>query len=186
MSFTFATSSLDGVVVITPRVFADGRGSFLETYKVSEFVRMGITDRFVQDNHSCSLRGVIRGMHYQKNPCAQAKLIRVSRGAIFDVAVDIRRGSPGYGRWYGNELSTENRQMLYVPAGFAHGFVALTDEADVHYKTTSEYCRATEAGFAWNDPAIGINWPIASPLLSEKDAILPPLAEAENNFVYQG
>ena len=144
-----------------------------------------IAQRFVQDNVSFSRRGVLRGLHYQKTPAAHGKLILVALGEIFDVAVDIRRGSPGYGRWVGLTLSsTQSEQLVYVPPGFAHGFCALSDEAVVVYKTTTEYVPDMERGIRWNDPALNIAWPIAAPILNDRDAALPSLAEADNNFEY--
>ena len=185
MPFTFEKTPLDGVVVVTPRVFPDGRGFFMETYKRSEFAKAGIDVEFIQDNHSSSSKGVVRGLHYQKAPYAQAKLIRVSRGAVFDVVVDIRKGSSTYGQWFGVELSEGSRKMLYVPVGFAHGFAALSDDVEMQYKVTVEYCREAEAGIAWDDPAVGVRWPFGNPTLSEKDTVLPSLERADNNFVCQ-
>jgi dTDP-4-dehydrorhamnose 3,5-epimerase len=168
---------LPGVLLIEPRVFADERGFFLETYNAARFREIGIGDGFVQDNHSRSRRGVLRGLHYQE-PNAQGKLVRCSAGAIYDVAVDIRVGSPTFGKWYGVELSGENRRMLWVPPGYAHGFCALTDDADMIYKCTALYDAKSDRAIAWNDPAIGIRWPLADPIVSEKDAAAPRLAEA--------
>lgn len=164
----------------------DQRGFLLETYKRSEFAAAGIPDVFVQDNHSHSVRGVLRGLHYQKPPKAQGKLITVSRGTIFDVAVDIRQGSPTYRRWVGVTLSSEDRRMLYIPAGFAHGFCALSDEADVVYKVTEEYAPELDRGILWNDPDLAIAWPLPQPILSRRDAQLAPLRAADNSFVYEG
>ncbi|HEX9160854.1 MAG TPA: dTDP-4-dehydrorhamnose 3,5-epimerase [Thermoanaerobaculia bacterium] len=169
---------LAGVVVIEPKVFSDDRGLFLETYNAERYREAGIIDLFVQDNHSRSRRGVLRGLHYQE-PNAQGKLVRCSRGAIFDVAVDIRRGSPQFGKWFGVELSERNQHMLWVPAGFAHGFCALTDECDVIYKCTALYNAASDRSILWNDPEIGIDWPLRDPLLSPKDAAAPRLREAK-------
>jgi dTDP-4-dehydrorhamnose 3,5-epimerase len=168
---------LPGVLLIEPKVFGDGRGFFMETYRADTFRDFGIADTFVQDNHSRSARGVLRGLHYQE-PNAQGKLVRCTRGAIFDVAVDIRRGSPSFGRWFGLELSDANKRMLWIPPGFAHGFCALEDGSDLVYKCTSLYDAASDRAILWNDPAIGIEWPIAEPLLSAKDANAPRLAEA--------
>jgi dTDP-4-dehydrorhamnose 3,5-epimerase len=182
-SFHFQRLAIPDVVLIKPMVFEDERGFFTETYKRSEFAANGIPDQLVQDNHSHSVRGVLRGLHYQKRPKAQGKLVMVISGEIFDVAVDIRKGSPNCGKWVGTVLSSENHQMLYVPVGFAHGFCALTDEADVVYKVTGgEYAPELERGIVWDDPEIGITWPVKHPLISRKDAVLPRLQEADNNF----
>ena len=184
MPFTFLPMRLPGVMMIAPKRFEDERGFFLEFYKASEFAAQGIRERFVQDNHSQSTRGVLRGLHYQRPPKAQAKLVRVLRGEIFDVAVDIRRGSPTYGQWVGVTLSAQDSRMLYVPSGFAHGFCVLSDVADVIYKVTAEYAPETEDGLMWNDPDIGIQWPIDTPSLSEKDTRYPPLKHSEAVFAY--
>jgi len=141
---------------------------------------------FVQDNHSHSTRGTLRGLHFQKEPQAQGKLVIVVQGEVFDVAVDIRKGSPTYAQWVGQVLSTENGCMMYVPPGFAHGFCVLSAEADVVYKVTAEYAPELDRGIVWNDPDIGIRWQIAEPLLSPKDAALPRLRNADNNFIYNG
>jgi dTDP-4-dehydrorhamnose 3,5-epimerase len=170
-------TTLPGVLIIEPKVFGDERGFFMETYHREAFRAAGIADVFVQDNHSRSAGGVLRGLHYQE-PHAQGKLVRCTRGAIFDVAVDIRRGSPSFGRWFGLELSDANKLMLRVPPGFAHGFCALQDESDLVYKCTTLYDPAADRAILWNDPDIGIEWPIASPVLSAKDAIAPRLADA--------
>jgi dTDP-4-dehydrorhamnose 3,5-epimerase len=168
---------LPGVLLIQPSVFTDERGFFMETYHAARFHEAGITATFVQDNHSRSARGVLRGLHYQE-PNPQGKLVRCTRGALFDVAVDIRSGSPAFGRWFGVELTEENRTMLWIPPGFAHGFCALTDGADLMYKCTAVYDGANDRSIAWNDPEIGIEWPLASPQLSPKDAAAPTLANA--------
>lgn len=170
-------TSLPGVVLIEPKVFGDERGFFMETYRLDAFRAAGISDPFVQDNHSSSIRGVLRGLHYQE-PNPQGKLVRCTRGAIFDVAVDIRRGSPAFGRWYGIELSDANKRMLWIPPGFAHGFCALADGSDLVYKCTTLYDPAGDRSILWNDANIGIEWPIRSPLLSAKDARAPLLSEA--------
>ena len=179
MPFDFISLSIPGVVFIQPKVFRDERGFFLETYKYSEFAGAGITERFVQDNHSFSSKGVLRGFHYQKNPDAQGKLVYCVKGKIFDVAVDIRKGSSYFGRWVGRELSDENNAMLYIPQGFAHGFVVLSETADVVYKCTAEYSPANDSGIIWNDPDIGIEWPVLTPLLSTKDSLLPMLKDTD-------
>ena len=170
-------TTLPGVLLIEPKVFGDDRGFFMETYRADSFHAAGITDVFVQDNHSRSARGVLRGLHYQE-PNAQGKLVRCTRGAIFDVAVDIRRGSPSFGRWFGLDLSDANKRMLWIPPGFAHGFCALEDGSDLVYKCTRLYDAASDCSILWNDPAIGIQWPIADPVLSAKDANASPLADA--------
>lgn len=186
MPFSFRRLEIPDVVMIEPRVFRDERGFFMESYKHSEFAAFGIQERFVQDNHSRSKKGVLRGLHYQNPPRAQGKLVRAVSGEIFDVAVDIRKGSPTYGRWVGVNLSEENIRMLYIPAGFAHGFMTLSDVADVMYKTTDEYSPEHEAGIIWNDPEIGIEWPLAEPVLSPRDARWPGLRDAVNQFLYGG
>jgi len=173
----FTETPLPGVLLIEPAVFADDRGFFMETYHLDRFREHGIAAPFVQDNHSRSARGVLRGLHYQE-PQAQGKLVRCTRGALFDVAVDIRVGSPTFAKWYGVELSESNRRMLWVPEGFAHGFCALADESDLVYKCTSLYARENDRAILWNDPDIGIDWPIAAPLLSAKDAAAPRLRDA--------
>lgn len=182
MPFTFTPLNIPDVIRIEPRVFADPRGYFLETYKYSDFAAHGIGEAFVQDNHSRSTRGVLRGLHFQHPPKAQGKLVRAVRGVIFDVAADIRSGSPTFGRWVGEILSDENQRMLYIPPGFAHGFVVLSDIADVTYKVTAEYAPDYDSGIIWHDPTLAIQWPVAAPLISAKDAALPPLIEADNPF----
>jgi dTDP-4-dehydrorhamnose 3,5-epimerase len=169
-------TSLPGVLLIEPKVFGDERGFFMETYHLEAFRAAGIGDTFVQDNHSRSARGVLRGLHYQE-PNGQGKLVRCTRGAIFDVAVDIRRGSPTFGRWFGIELSDANKLMLWIPPGFAHGFCAMEDGSDLVYKCTTLYDPAADRAILWNDPDIGIEWPIAEPVLSAKDARAPRLAD---------
>ena len=184
MTFRFSRLEIPDVILVQASSQKDDRGFFRETYKQSEFAANGIPLAFVQDNHSRSARGVIRGLHYQKQPKAQGKLVIVTRGEIFDVAVDIRKGSPTYGRWLSQILSVDNGDMLYVPPGFAHGFCALSDQADVTYKVTTEYAPELDRGIVWNDPAVGIEWRIREPILSPKDASLPFLQDADNNFVY--
>jgi len=180
----FTETPLPGVILIEPRVFGDARGFFMETYRADLFKAHGIVESFVQDNHSRSARGVLRGLHYQE-PYPQGKLVRCTRGELFDVAVDIRRGSPAFGKWYGTTLSEENKAMLWIPAGFAHGFCALTDDAELVYKATEIYHPEADRGIRWNDPEIGIDWPIADPSLSAKDAAAPLLRDAElPSFAY--
>lgn len=186
MPFRFERLQIPDVILVEAPRFEDARGFFMETYKRSQFAEQGIPHAFVQDNYSRSVRGVLRGLHYQKEPKAQGKLVSVIRGEIFDVAVDIRRGSPTYGRWASAILSEENGRMLYVPVGFAHGFCVLSEQADVVYKVTEEYAPDLDRGIIWNDPDIGIAWPIDAPILSAKDAGLPRLLNADNNFAFAG
>lgn len=169
-------TDLPGVVVVEPPVFTDARGLFYETYHAERFRDAGIGDVFVQDNHSVSTRGVLRGLHAQALT-PQAKLVRCVAGAVFDVAVDARRGSLTFGRWVGVELSAANRRQLYVPAGFLHGFCVLGDGAEVVYKCSALYAPGDEFGVVWNDPDLGIAWPLAEPVVSLKDAALPRLGE---------
>src|SRR5271167_2295005 len=179
-------TSLPGVLIIKPRVFADPRGFFMETYRENMLAAAGITDRFVQDNHSRSSRGVLRGLHYQlRTP--QAKLCRVVQGEVLDIAVDIRVGSPNFGRWMSVLLSGENCLQLYIPRGFAHGFVVRSEMADFLYKCSDYYDAADEYGVLWNDPALGIDWDTPSPILSAKDQSHLPLAQipSERLPVYQ-
>jgi dTDP-4-dehydrorhamnose 3,5-epimerase len=185
MPFEFVPLEIPGLILVKPHMAGDHRGFFLELYKQSDFVRGGISERLVQDNYSRSSKGVLRGLHYQKRPKAQGKLVGCMKGRIFDVAVDIRRGSPHFGRWAGVELTEENRHMLYVPPGFAHGFQVLSESADVMYKCTDEYSPADERGIIWNDPAIGIAWPLPEPVLSGKDRVYPRLKDADNNFEFE-
>lgn len=186
VAFTFQRLKLPEVVLIQPQQRGDQRGLFLESYKQSEFDANGISDRFVQDNYSHSVRGTLRGLHYQLTPHAQAKLVTILRGEVFDVAVDIRRGSPTFGQWVGTTLSSDTFRMLYIPAGFAHGFCVISEQADVVYKMSTEYAPEQERGVIWNDPAIGIIWSVTQPILSAKDLTLPLLAEADINFDYAG
>ena len=172
------TTPIDGVLLLEPRVFGDARGFFFESFNQKTFDEAtGGQWRFVQDNHSRSARGVLRGLHYQLPPHAQGKLVRVTRGAVFDVAVDIRAGSPTYGQWFGAELTGENHRQLWIPPGLAHGFLVLSDEADFMYKTTDYYAPETEGALAWNDPDVAIAWPDTGmpPTLAVKDAAAPRL-----------
>ncbi|EFR41993.1 dTDP-4-dehydrorhamnose 3,5-epimerase [Selenomonas sp. oral taxon 137] len=179
-------TKLPGVRILEPQVFGDARGWFMESWSQKKMENAGIHVDFVQDNHSFSAeRGTLRGLHYQLNPMAQAKLLRVSRGAVFDVAVDIRCGSPTYAQWIGIELSAENYRQLFIPRGFAHGFITLTDNVEVQYKADNLYAPDCDGNIRWDDPAIGVAWPFTPVVLSEKDAIAPSLAErTELNFVY--
>jgi dTDP-4-dehydrorhamnose 3,5-epimerase len=158
------------MVVIEPKVFADDRGFFMETYKKSDFVPAGIDVEFVQENHSKSVAGTLRGLHLQRPPKAQGKLVRVIQGEIFDVAADIRRDSPTFGRWVSVTLSAENRRSVFIPAGYAHGFCVVSPQAEVVYKTTDEYAPELEWGVRWDDPKLGIPWPVSEPLLSPRDS----------------
>ena len=174
-------TSLPEVLIIEPRVFGDARGFFTESWNEQVFDQaVGHAVRFVQDNHSRSVRGVLRGMHFQLPPHTQGKLVRVVNGAVFDVAVDMRRSSPNFGRWDGIELSAENHRQLWVPPGFAHGFLVLSETADFLYKTTDYYAPQAEGCLRWDDPTVGINWPATgvAPMLADKDAKAPLLAEA--------
>ncbi len=183
----FHSTAIAGVVIFEPRVFPDPRGLFFESYNRAVFEAAGITCEFVQDNQSHSVRGVLRGLHYQNPPRAQAKLIRVTSGEVLDVAVDIRKGSPTYGQHVRVLLSGENRRQLFVPPGFAHGFVVLSEAAEMLYKCDQYYSRQDEAGVLFNDPVLGIDWGIdpATARLSQRDAALPPLALADNRFTYR-
>ncbi|WP_044339929.1 dTDP-4-dehydrorhamnose 3,5-epimerase [Rossellomorea aquimaris] len=177
---------LSDVLVIEPRVFGDHRGWFTETYTETKFKDAGINLNFVQDNHSFSAaKGTLRGLHYQLSPKAQTKLVRCTKGTIFDVAVDIRKGSPTWAQWFGIELSAENKKQLLVPQGFAHGFMTLTEDVEVQYKVDEVYSPEHDRGIIWNDSTINIDWPIdIEPILSIKDEEAPTLVDAENNFVW--
>lgn len=177
----FAETVLPDVVVVQPTVFGDDRGFFFESWNARTHAQVvGPDTTFVQDNHSRSARGVLRGLHYQLPPSAQGKLVRCGRGAVWDVAVDIRRDSPTFGRWVGEELTEDNHRQLWIPPGFAHGFVALTDTADLLYKATAFYDPQADRSIAWDDPDIGIDWPLDEPpTLSDKDARAPRLADAD-------
>ncbi|CUS83950.1 dTDP-4-dehydrorhamnose 3,5-epimerase [Candidatus Kryptonium thompsonii] len=178
MPFKFTyVDNIPGLIIIEPVVFEDERGFFMETYSYKEFERVGISEKFVQDNHSKSKKGVLRGLHFQIEPFAQSKLVRCVKGEIFDVAVDIRPNSPTFKKWFGLILSEGNKRMLYIPKGFAHGFVVLSEVAEVEYKVDNFYSPEHERGIIWNDPEIGINWPIEYPILSAKDRNLPRLSE---------
>lgn len=176
-------SELEGVVLLEPQVHGDERGFMVETYRRDAWAELGVEVEFVQQNHSRSTRGTLRGLHFQTEP-GQAKLVRCPRGRIFDVAVDLRRGSPTYGRWEGHVLDDESHRQLFVPAGFGHGFAVLSDLADVAYQLSSLYDPATEAGIAWNDPDVGVEWPVEDPLLSERDRSAPRLAEVAETLSF--
>ena len=177
----FIETEIKDIILVEPKVFGDARGFFMETFNEEIFRENGIMENFVQDNVSRSVQGTLRGLHYQLPPHAQGKLVRVTQGAVFDVAVDIRRSSPTFGKWVGVELSDENKQTLWIPPGFAHGFYVLTETAEFTYKCTSLYAPHAEAGIIWNDPDIGIEWPIVNDkiILSDKDRLLPGLGDAK-------
>ena len=175
-NFKFTKTAIEGIIIVEPKVFGDDRGFFMETYQKEEFAKGGITADFVQDNHSGSTKGVLRGMHYQIN-FPQSKLVRCISGEVFDVVIDLRENSPTYKKWEGVILSAENRKQLFVPKGFAHGFLVLSDTAELLYKVDDYYHPNDEGGIMWNDPEIGINWPISDdfqPILSDKDKKHPP------------
>ena len=180
--FTFKKLEIPDVLVIQTKIFSDKRGFFLESFKESEFISNGINKKLVQDNISHSTRGVLRGLHFQKNPKPQAKLVTVIKGKIFDVAVDIRKNSPTYGKWVSQILSEEEHNLLYVPECFAHGFCVLSEEADVYYKVSNEYSSEHEDGIVWNDPNLNISWPLTDVIVSDKDKQLPLLENLENSF----
>lgn len=184
MTFRFERLDIPDVILIHAHALHDARGFFLEGYKRSEFAAHGVPEVFVQLNYSHSVRGVLRGIHYQLPPRAQGKLVSVIRGTIFDVAVDLRRGSSTYGRWVAVTLSAEAHPLVYVPVGFAHGFCVVSEEADVIYDVTEEYAPEMERGIRWNDPALGIPWPVKQPILTPKDASWPWLQDAEDSFVF--
>jgi len=177
-------TKLPGVLIVEPDVYGDSRGFFMETYSRRRYAEQGIAELFVQDNHSRSARGVLRGLHYQVSP-GQAKLVHVVVGQVYDVAVDIRWGSPTFGQWVGVELSAENHRQVFVPVGFAHGFCVVSESADFVYKCSSYYDKAAERGIAWDDPALAITWPVSEPLLSQRDRQHPRLSEAGHDYVWR-
>jgi dTDP-4-dehydrorhamnose 3,5-epimerase len=181
-------TAIPGIFHISPRRFGDHRGFFAETYSRRVYAKLGVDVAFVQDNHSISAAvGTVRGLHFQAPPAAQAKLVRCGRGAIFDVAVDIRRGSPTYGKWVGYELSAANGAQLFIPVGFAHGFATLEPDSEIIYKCSDYYAPETEGALRWDDPAIGIDWPVTGDaIFSEKDAVAPLLADLDSPFHYEG
>ena len=187
MPFTFKRfETLPEVMIIEPRIYPDDRGWFAETFKKSDFQTHGITLDFVQDNHSHSTsKGILRGLHFQKRPAAQGKLVRCVLGEIFDVAVDIRKGSQTYAKWVSATLSAANDFMLWIPPGFAHGVLTMSEIAGVAYKVTCEYSPTHDRSIRWNDPAIGIRWPVTNPILSKKDAEAPLLRDVDNDFVFE-
>lgn len=180
-------TEIPGVLIFEPKVFEDDRGFFLETWRKDKYAEAGVKEDFVQDNVSFSMRGTLRGLHFQ-NPHGQGKLVQVLTGQVFDVAVDIRVGSPSFGKWVGIELSGEDRRQIYIPPGFAHGFCVMSEKALFSYKCTDYYAAECDSGIAWNDPDIGIEWPIADPVLSQKDAKNPRLSQiTEKNLpTYNG
>lgn len=177
---------IEGLKILEPKVFGDHRGWFMETYNEGALKEAGIDIQFVQDNQSFSAtKGTLRGLHYQLNPKAQTKLVRCTKGAIYDVAVDIRKGSPTFGKWFGLELSADNKKQLLIPQGFAHGFMTLTEDVEVQYKVDNLYAPDCDRGIIWNDPEINVEWPLEiTPILSEKDEKAPLLKDADNNFTY--
>ena len=183
MSLRVVDTRLEGVVAVEPAVHGDERGFLIETYSERAWADAGITTLFVQHNHSRSVRNTLRGLHFQLTP-GQAKLVRCVRGSIFDVAVDLRRGSETFGEWEGHILDDETHRQLFVPAGFGHGFCVLSEFADVSYLLSSPYDPATESGIAWNDPDVGVDWPVDEPLLSERDTKAPRLAEVRDELPF--
>jgi len=179
MSFTFRALAIPDIILIEPKVFYDNRGFFFESFKASDFEKFNMPTNFDQENFSLSKKNVLRGLHYQKDPKAQGKLVSVLRGGVLDVAVDIRNGSKSFLKWVTAELNDRNHAALYIPPGFAHGFIALTDDVHLLYKCTNEYDPQADAGIRWDDPDIGIKWPVKHPILSEKDSSLPYARDAE-------
>lgn len=178
-------TELEGVYILEPKVFGDNRGWFMESYSKKVFKEIGLDITFVQDNHSYSaLKGTLRGLHFQNNPMAQTKLVRCTRGKILDVAVDLRKGSPTYKKWVAVELSDENKRQLLIPKGFAHGFITLTDNVEVQYKVDEYYSKEHDRSIRFDDPEIGVNWGIDTPILSEKDKSAPLLKNSDCNFTY--
>ena len=184
----FTKTLFPGLLIFEPKVFGDNRGYFFESYNQKVFLEENIHINFIQDNQASSSYGIIRGLHYQNNPFAQTKLIRVLRGSIIDVAVDIRKNSPAYGKAYTIELSAENKKQLLVPKGFAHGYSVISESAEVFYKCDAFYNKESEGGIAWNDPALNIDWqiPSASVIVSDKDSTYPVLENCNHNFVFNG
>ncbi|MDR0815433.1 MAG: dTDP-4-dehydrorhamnose 3,5-epimerase [Bacteroidales bacterium] len=179
-------TGIEGLIVIEPKVFGDARGYFFESYNQNEFAKVGISTVFRQDNQSFSRYGVIRGLHFQLQPYTQTKLIRAVEGVIYDVAVDLRKGSPAFGKWFGIELSAENKKQLYIPQGFAHGFSVLSEQVVIQYKCDNFYHPQAEGGLRYDDPQLGIDWKVntAQAIISDKDKILPALNELETNFEF--
>lgn len=177
--------ALNGIVIVKPRIFADDRGYFFESYNRNTMEKMGIVGEFTQDNQSLSQKGVVRGLHFQAPPHSQGKLVRVIQGRVLDVAVDIRKGSPTYGQHFASELSADNQLQMWIPPGFAHGFATLEDNTIFSYKCTDTYHPECEGGLLWNDPDLDINWRVDHPTLSAKDTILPTLQEFNSPFTYE-
>lgn len=178
MPFSFTPLDIPDVILVEPKIFPDDRGFFFESFKTSDFEKANLPTHFVQDNFSFSKKDVIRGLHYQKDPKAQGKLVSVLKGGVWDVAVDIRKESPTFLKWVAVELNDENHVMLYIPPGFAHGFISLTENVHLLYKCTNEYDPQADAGIHWNDPDIAVPWPVGNPIVSAKDAALPFLKRA--------
>jgi len=183
MPFNFTKLEIPEVILIEPKIFKDERGFFVEVYKSTDFFKAGIDKNVLQVNHSKSQKNVLRGLHYQKKPAAQAKFVTVVEGEIFDVAVDIRKKSPYYGRWVAAKLSSKNKNMLYIPEGFAHGFCVLSSIAQVIYYCTDVYDSKEERGIIWSDQQLKIRWPVRRPIVSKKDSLYPEFAKADNNFI---
>jgi len=184
MPFEIESLSIPGLKLFKPRIFEDDRGLFLELYKYSDFCLAGIPEQFVQGNYSKSVKGVLRGLHYQKGRMAQGKLVFCVKGMIYDTVVDLRKGSPSYGKWVSVDLTDENKHLLYVPPGLAHGFQVISETAEVMYKCTQEYSPADDRGIIWNDPDLRIPWPVPDAILSGKDMSHPRLRDADHEFVF--
>jgi len=184
MAFNFTPTKIGEVIEITPDIFGDSRGSFVELFKGGEFAQQGMDFTIQQINYSTNQKNVLRGLHYQINPVAQGKMVTVVKGSIYDVVVDLRVGSPTENQWVALELNASEHHLLYVPKGFAHGFLALEDETEVLYYVNDIYSPEHERGIIWNDSQLAIDWPMTTPLLSDKDAVFPALREADKNFVY--
>lgn len=186
--FKFNKVEIPGILAIEPKAYFDDRGFFMECYNLKDFEANGFKDKFIQDNHSQSKKGVVRGLHYQIHPTPMGKLVRCIKGKIFDVGVDVRKGSPTFGKWYGEYLSEENMKMLYFPPGFAHGFLSLADDTHVYYKCTGLYSKEDERAILWSDPDIGIKWPLdevgGKAIVSDRDQVHPGIKKAETNFKF--
>jgi dTDP-4-dehydrorhamnose 3,5-epimerase len=183
MKFELIKTSLKDAFIINPQVFKDERGFFLESYTKKDFQELGLKNYFIQDNHSLSVeKGVLRGLHFQNSPFAQTKLVRVTRGKVFDVIVDLRHDSETFGKWEGFELSSSNFQMLFIPKGFAHGFITLEENTEFQYKCDDYYNKESEGGIIWSDPDLNIDWQIKNPILSEKDKLLPRFKDLNSQF----
>ncbi len=185
MPVEIRTTEIPGILEVNVKVFSDMRGFFTETYNIDIWREKGFTEIFVQDNLSLSAKGTLRGMHYQIDPHPMGKLVRAIKGAVFDVAVDLREGSPTFGKWIGRELSAENNLILWIPSGFAHGFVALEDDTLVYYKCSGTHSPECERSLSYKDPSVGIEWPLEPTLITEKDANAPNIENAEHNVVYR-